>query len=264
VESLQTSFGSTPKIAFLPSFDYSEVDENISTEVRFAVRKLERHFQVKFHETSQLGFQDPSRAADVHWLSLYSSLHKDLERRFSKLNPDWEQLLDPSLLLIMNEGKKLSRALQEESLNTRKRIADYLDSFFEEHDFLITPATPCLPWEAGKPRPDRFRDKARSAHTPFTYVFNYARLPSITIPCGIATVPGEDPNYPVPVGLQIVASKKTPIQNLLKLAHLAESLFCYFKRPRWDGLSLLNAARVEIVLFHHFEFQRLNSFRSLH
>jgi len=84
----------------------------------------------------------------------------------------------------------------------------------------------------------------RSSHTPFTYIFNYSHNPTIVIPCGETPVPGDDPDLPVPVGLQIVASKSVSLEKHLQFAKFCENLFGTGRRPRWASLSYLNSPNV--------------------
>jgi aspartyl-tRNA(Asn)/glutamyl-tRNA(Gln) amidotransferase subunit A len=234
VDNLNPNPFPTYRIAYLPKFDYCNVDEAISQSISSAVQKLEHILQIRLTEKNTLGFPDPSWAADVHWLSTYASFHTELGKKWEKL-PNWESLLDASTLKVMKEGKNLTKEIIVKSAQERDSITVCLDKFFEEWDFLITPATPTLPWEAGEPRPKSYEGHARSAHTPFSYVFNYSCNPSVVLPCSIVRC---TEHLAVPVGLQIVASKRISLLQLLQMAKKCETAFGYYKPIRFEGLSL--------------------------
>lgn len=77
---------------------------------------------------------------------------------------------------------------------------------------------------------------SHSAHTPFSYIFNYTRNPAIVIPCGTAHATSTD-LWKVPIGLQIVASKRRTMHELLQLAQIFERQCAFDLQPRYAGLS---------------------------
>jgi Asp-tRNA(Asn)/Glu-tRNA(Gln) amidotransferase A subunit family amidase len=230
---------STFKIAYLPFFDYTVVESPILEGIRNSVRKIQEDLKIDIPEFRNLGFNDPSWAADIHWLGQYADHYIYLEAMFKQKaetkGMHWESLLDDSTLKIMKEGKKLTLDEKSKSKLERDAVASALDKFFDTYDFLITPATPVLPWEAGKARPSSYDGRARSAHTPFSYVFNYSQNPSIVLPC---TIHPTSERYAVPIGLQIVSSKRRSLLELFQIAKKLESIFQYYKPLRFNDLSV--------------------------
>ena len=84
------------------------------------------------------------------------------------------------------------------------RVALAAAAFFVESgvDFAIGPTTPCCAWPIGLSAPatiDGVMVGGRG-HAVFTPLFNHARQPAISIPCGVSS-------EGLPIGLQIVAPR---------------------------------------------------------
>ncbi len=82
------------------------------------------------------------------------------------------------------------------------RIASGIARFFASWDLLLCPTTACVAWPADRLDPETVggRPAAHRAHAAFTPLFNHARTPAISIPCGA----GRDG---LPVGLQIIGPR---------------------------------------------------------
>jgi aspartyl-tRNA(Asn)/glutamyl-tRNA(Gln) amidotransferase subunit A len=92
-------------------------------------------------------------------------------------------------------------------------------SFFGSYDLLIGPTTPCVAWRNDRQDPPTLggRPAAYRGHAVFTPMFNHARTPAISVPCG----QGRDG---LPVGLQIVGPRFSD-RRVLAAAAGAESIF---------------------------------------
>jgi len=82
------------------------------------------------------------------------------------------------------------------------RIASAIARFFTSWDLLLCPTTACVAWPANRLDPETVggRPAVHRGHAAFTPLFNHARTPAISIPCGT----GKDG---LPVGLQVVGSR---------------------------------------------------------
>ena len=83
-------------------------------------------------------------------------------------------------------------------------IARGIARFFASWDLLLCPTTACVAWPADRLDPETVggRPAAHRDHAAFTPLFNHARTPAISIPCGTG-------NGGLPVGLQIVGPRLT-------------------------------------------------------
>ncbi len=82
------------------------------------------------------------------------------------------------------------------------RIAGDIARFFTNWDLLLCPTTACVAWPADRLDPETVggRAAAHRDHAAFTPLFNHARTPAISIPCGT----GQDG---LPVGLQVIGPR---------------------------------------------------------
>ena len=81
-------------------------------------------------------------------------------------------------------------------------VARALAGFLAEVDLLIGPTTPCVAWPLERLGPETIGGVAVSprGHAVFTPLFNHARVPALSLPCGR----GRDG---LPVGLRIIARR---------------------------------------------------------
>lgn len=221
------------RIAYLPSFKYVRVDEQVASAVDEAVAALPRFLIIDRFDT--LGFDDPGVTATTLWYKGYADFYAELCRKYETM-PDWKNVVDPTVLEYAERGGKLSVEQVREAKETKDKIGATINDFFKEYDYLITPAMPTLPWAAGDTRPVSYsRDTAH--HVAFSCPFSYSGNPSVVLPCG--TTKGQ--LYPVPIGLQVVgrmdrAQPHESARDLLRFAALCERSFAYDQRPVFGAL----------------------------
>jgi len=99
-----------------------------------------------------------------------------------------------------------------EALALRDRVESEVNTFFAEHDLLMTPTVACAAYDARGPVPTVIddRDATATGAEAFTMLANLAWVPAISIPAGV-TAAG------LPVGLQVVGRRWTD-DLLLQLA----------------------------------------------
>lgn len=132
-------------------------------------------------------------------------------------NPD---AVHPDVAGQLRAGLAFSGTDVVKALLLAEAVAQAAAGFFAGHgvDVLIGPTTPCTAWSADQLGPATIDGVAVGprGHAVFTPLFNHARQPAISIPCG------QDSDG-LPVGLQLVAPRGKDRQ-LLALAAAIEAL----------------------------------------
>ncbi len=112
------------------------------------------------------------------------------------------ELFDPHVGWQIERGLGRSGADVAAAHAFSVRIAGDIARFFASWDLLICPTTACVAWPADRLNPETVggRPAAHRDHAAFTPLFNHARTPAISIPCGVG-------QGGLPVGLQIVGPR---------------------------------------------------------
>jgi aspartyl-tRNA(Asn)/glutamyl-tRNA(Gln) amidotransferase subunit A len=110
-------------------------------------------------------------------------------------------LIDPDLGAQIERGFGLKATELAEGLEASRLVRLTVAEFFQSHDVLITPTTPCVAWSHRELGPSHIggREVDPRGHAVLTPLFNHARTPAISIPCGRGRAG-------LPVGLQIVGA----------------------------------------------------------
>jgi aspartyl-tRNA(Asn)/glutamyl-tRNA(Gln) amidotransferase subunit A len=98
--------------------------------------------------------------------------------------PERMALLDPGLIETARRGMMTSTAVAREAELERVRSIQAFVAFFNEYDSLLTPCVPIAPFTAGHGinTPDPEKIPEWYDWTPYTWVFNTAKLPAASCP----------------------------------------------------------------------------------
>lgn len=203
------------RIAFSPALGYVEVDPEIASLVRNAVKVLEE-MGARVEEKDP-GFTDPAPCFRVLWWAGARAL-------LGKLPADKRKLLDPALADVVDQAKSITLDEYQEAARERGLLGSQMRQFMEGYDLLVTPTLPIPAFEAGKlsPAPDKTGKWVN--WTPFSYPFNLTQQPAASAPCGF-TAKG------LPAGLHIVG-RMFDDRGVLAAAHAYEQATSWRKvRP---------------------------------
>ena len=117
----------------------------------------------------------------------------------------WQQdpgRFDPAIGVQIERGLRRNAAEVAAAHAFSLRIAASIACFMASWDLLLCPTTACVAWAADRLDPPTVggRTAAHRDHAAFTPLFNHARTPAISIPCGTG-------NGGMPVGLQIIGRR---------------------------------------------------------
>jgi aspartyl-tRNA(Asn)/glutamyl-tRNA(Gln) amidotransferase subunit A len=133
-------------------------------------------------------------------------------------NPD---AIHPDLAAQFRAGMAFSGADVVRALLLSEAVAQAAAGFFDRHqvDVLAGPTTPCTAWPADQLGPESIDGVAVGprGHAVFTPLFNHARQPAISIPCGLDS-------EGLPIGLQLVAPRGKDRQLLAVAAAIEACL----------------------------------------
>ena len=179
------------RVAWSPTFGYAHVPP----EVRRVAEAAAARFQDLGCrvELVERVFADP----DPIWAPLF---YAGVAARLQDVLPEWRDRIDPGLLEVVEEGKRLSAMEFKKAELGRAAFYHEVRKFFLKYDILLSPTLAAVPFAAGMERPAECPGGSRLSWVAFTYPFNLTGQPAATAPCGF-TADG------LPVGLQIVGGR---------------------------------------------------------
>ncbi|PWC88256.1 amidotransferase [Azospirillum sp. TSH100] len=196
-------------IAYSPRFGLdAPVDEDVRRAVESAVDALER-------VGGRIVRRDPAWPAGVTETALMPLQHAGLAALHGDAFRRDPTLFDPDIAVQIERGLTLTGAEVAAAQLLGVEVARALAAFFTDADLLIGPTTPCVAWPLDRLGPETIGGQAvpPRAHAVFTPLFNHAKVPAISLPCGI----GRDG---LPVGMQVVAPRGRDRRVLRFAAHI--------------------------------------------
>ena len=210
------------RILYIPRFADHPVDPRIAELTEAASRQ----FAALGHQVETAGRLDVFEAVNSRWPLLSQVGLAWLAEHPEELGarPFDATLFGPAMQANVETGRAAPARALFELLYEVERLRAALDSLFEQHDFLLTPAAAALPWPARETHPPRIAGQpvGPRGHALFTAFANAAGLPAVALPCGFADG--------LPVGLQLVARAGND-KALLALAKQFEQAHSYWRYP---------------------------------
>lgn len=128
------------------------------------------------------------------------------------------EFFDPAIAHQIERGLRATAADVAAAYGFSLSIGGAIARFFANVDVLICPTIACVAWPADQLDPATVggRPAQRRGHAAFTPLFNHARTPAISIPCGTGTAG-------LPVGLQLVGRRGAD-RDVLRVAAWTEAV----------------------------------------
>lgn len=193
-------------IAYSRDFGYVDVDPEVGRIIDAVVAKIDA---AGLHVSAvDPGFDNPIEAFELLWAAGAATLLRTM--------PGVRETIDPGLGRVWDHGESVSAVEYVQARGVAAQLGITMGAFHDQHNLLLTPAVPILPFEAGHDVPPGSGQTSWAQWTPFSYPFNMTQQPAISIPVGVSS-------SGLPVGLQIVGPRHSD-DLVLAAARFVEAL----------------------------------------
>lgn len=120
--------------------------------------------------------------------------------RLAGIDPARWSDIDAGLVEAACIGNGYSAVARMDAELQRGRYGAAMDALLAEYDFIISPTTPILPFEAGRDVPPGREGQSWVEWCSFSFPINLSQQPACSIPCGLS-------REGLPIGLQIVGAR---------------------------------------------------------
>jgi len=179
------------RIALSVDLGYIDVDQEVADAVSSAANVLEALGAIVTR--ADPGFTDPIAGFEVLWCV-------GAARAMEPCGAQQREEMDPGLVEVAEIGSAVSALDYLRAADAQSALTDAMSRFFLKYDLLVTPTLPIVAFAAGQEVPDGWPRRRWMSWTPFTYPFNMAGIPAVTVPCGFNAVG-------LPIGLQFLAAR---------------------------------------------------------
>jgi aspartyl-tRNA(Asn)/glutamyl-tRNA(Gln) amidotransferase subunit A len=181
------------RVAFSPDLGHARVDADVANLVARAAATFAEMGATVETVTPAWGAVGPE-LFDFFWPNVFSGRLRFL--------PEWEDKLDPGFVAMIKTTRDTKVS---DFMVMRERRFAYCQSiheFFQDWDLLLTPAVSTTAFPADLLQPEHWPQHPWDglSWAPFSYPFNWAGNPAVSVPCGF-TPAG------LPVGLQIAGPR---------------------------------------------------------
>ncbi|MBR0646948.1 amidase [Plastoroseomonas hellenica] len=183
-----------PRIAFSPDLGHARVDPEVAALVGKAVTAFESELGHAVEAVKTPWGPKGPELARFFWPAHFS--------RHADRVPEMRDRMDPGFIACIEAGSHITMADYQKMRLVKYAYCTEIHRFFEEWDFLLTPAVSVAAFPAEKLQPEHWPQHPWDwmSWAEFSYPFNLSQNPAASIPCGF-TADG------LPVGLQIVGRR---------------------------------------------------------
>jgi len=183
-----------PRIAYSPDLDHAHVDPEVADLVRKAAEAFEKDLGWPVEQVKTPWGPKGPPLARVFWPAHFT--------RHAERLPEMRDRMDPGFVACIEAGAKITMADYQKTRLLKHAYCAEINHFFDDWDFLLTPAVSVAAFPAERLQPAHWPQHAWDwlSWAEFSYPFNMSQNPACSIPCGL-TKDG------LPVGLQIVGRR---------------------------------------------------------
>jgi aspartyl-tRNA(Asn)/glutamyl-tRNA(Gln) amidotransferase subunit A len=183
-----------PRIAYSPDLDHARVDPEVAELVAKAVAAFEKDLGWRVEPVKTPWGPKGPELARFFWPAHFS--------RHADRLPEFRDRMDPGFVACIEAGLHITMADYQKTRLVKYAYCAEIHHFFEDWDFLLTPAVSVAAFPAELLQPKHWPQHPWDwlSWAEFSYPFNLSQNPAASIPCGF-TRDG------LPVGLQIVGRR---------------------------------------------------------
>ncbi len=133
-----------------------------------------------------------------------------------------ESAMDPAFIASVRRGERTSLSEYTDAISARRALIVSVGKLFRRYDLIVTPTVPVTAFPIGSDNPPHGEFNYGARWKPFSGWVNLAKLPAISVPCGVT-------DAGLPVGIQIVGPRFSEAR-ILRLARIVERA-CSFVLP---------------------------------
>lgn len=179
------------KIAYSATLGFAKVDADVANVVENAVSVLAQR-GARIVPVERV-FDDPR--------GYYETIFRvGMERIRQTVPTEQQNHMDPGLLAMAEEGRRIATLDYAEAISARERWAVAMNDLMQRFDVLVTPQLPITAFDAGLEYPPGRGMTRWLDWNPFGYPFNFTNSPAATMPCGFSA-------DGLPIAFQVVAPR---------------------------------------------------------
>ena len=181
------------RIAYSPDLGHARVDPEVAALVQKAVARF-TELGATVEEVATPWGKDGPELVRFFWAAHLTRLQPYLEK--------WEAQMDPGLVACIRDAQDYSVSEYQLMRDRKMAYIAAIHRWFEDWDFLLTPAVSVAAFPAERLIPEHWPQHAWDwvMWAEFSYPFNMSWNPAASVPCGFT---GDG----LPVGLQIVGRR---------------------------------------------------------
>ncbi|MGE0222226.1 MAG: amidase [Acetobacteraceae bacterium] len=205
------------RIAYSPDLGHARVDPDVAALVKAAAQRF-TDLGATVEEVATPWAEPGPELIRFFWSAHMTRLKPYLAQ--------WEARMDPGLVACIKASENVSVADYQAARERKMPYVASIHRWFEDWDFLLTPAVSVAAFPAEKLMPDHWPQHEWDwvSWAEFSYPFNMSWNPAASVPCGF-TADG------LPVGLQIVGKRFDDLGVLQAAAAFEQAQPWAGKRP---------------------------------
>ncbi len=167
-----------PRIAFSPDLGHARVDPEVAELVRKAVTAFETDLGCRVEQVKTPWGPKGPELVRFFWPAHY--------QRHADRIPELGDKMDPGFIACIEAGSHITMSDYQKKRLVKYAYCAEIHHFFEDWDFLLTPAVSVAAFPAEKLQPAHWPQHPWDwmSWAEFSYPFNMSQNPAASIPCG--------------------------------------------------------------------------------